>query len=204
MVPLYTSSSSHNVGLSAATVHRGTPPLNPQQGNDQETRDPNKCPFVSGAWKLWSQHKLIIVSEVGQTIVRIVSWWELLSRAKGSQGQIRQRLVFSGSDWLLQEQVSFCTSINAFWNMLYDYESGYQMCTCRFIFFGMAEFQMTEINIIARMLEAFFQVQHCIKMISQTQFRLISCVSTIKLTVSRVIFVQMFCIVTRTFVKNCF
>lgn len=43
-------------------------PLTPQQGNDWETRGPNKCPFVIPAWKLWRQHKLILVSKVAQTI----------------------------------------------------------------------------------------------------------------------------------------
>lgn len=86
MGPLWSSTSSHNVGLSAATVHRATPPLNPQQGNDWETRGPNKCPFVTRAWKLWSQHKLILVSEVVQTIIWILSQWNSLSRVSRGDG----------------------------------------------------------------------------------------------------------------------
>lgn len=69
MAPLWSSASSHNVGLSAATVRRATPPFNPStRKNDWETRGPNKCPFVIPAWKLWRQHKLILVSKVAQTI----------------------------------------------------------------------------------------------------------------------------------------
>lgn len=74
MGPLWSSTSSHNVGLSATTVHRATPPLNPQQGNDWETWAPNKCPFVIRAQKLWSHHKLILVSKGIQTTWILSPW----------------------------------------------------------------------------------------------------------------------------------
>lgn len=131
MGPLWSSTSSHNVGLSAATVHRATPPFNPQQGNDWETRSPNKCPFVIRAWKLWSQHKLILVSEVVQKITWILSRWVSLRRVMWRQGQIRKGFSFSSSacdDWRGRRALCIFTRIYL-WK---DYESSSHMwhCSC--------------------------------------------------------------------------
>lgn len=74
-----------------------TQPLLPLTLNKEitrETRGQNKCPFVMSAWKLWSQHKLILVSEVVQTIVWILSRWESFSRvSEGHKDKSEKDLV---------------------------------------------------------------------------------------------------------------
>lgn len=92
-------------------------PLTPQQGNDWETRGPNKCPFVIPAWKLWRQYKLILVSKVAQTIVYECRLDRPLLKEslRRRRGQVRWRLGQSDAlnQWRLNhiwERITYIAS----------------------------------------------------------------------------------------------